>query len=695
MSIQNNRLTYLTDHLLKHNLQRGVLPDSQEFIWQLEQALTKAGRNQNAFHFTPYRRTEVAMSNKLNTDHKIIHEDLSVLYSNLKELNAELNKEHHYFITEKGKLEKQIDILENRLRQHLQNTARLESLPYAYDVFDDTSKVNLTLTENLLVDTENNAVRLVEERKTTQRVYPEGNSQFTFYPEDIKRREANITGTPDAALTNESDSVWQKQIRLESSIPVTGSLVYSFQDTWYLNHLDFNFITVKTFELSVTYSRDGVEWFALANYVDHFTVEKKVALDFPSVPMKYVKLDITKYEADDIVTQEDGFNAHYLFGLESIAFYHKHYPTKGVITSHPLNFHSEPNNYAIEEITLSVDEWVPTGSRIDYEVALASPNPDWQPIDPITRPHPVHPQRLHLLRMSKNGGETLYFTESLSAQQAEAEDLLANGIPLYRLSQLREGKEHFELLPRKIRDGSVRLYIGQNAWEITSFPSDDVQSIPKIDDFQGVFSGTDISYHPILEGRSGDIYRGLKATQSKKYIAKLSLYLTAERTITARPVFTDPYAIYLNGELLQSGDQTSGKDSHFVFRPGWNQITILVNGLKATSENGMSAVLGFQPKNISDTLFARGEPLKEISLFDLQYNTKRHDRTVFSKRLTESGWEILTNFWSAGLKCQLYYDYKADNLPERDALLFRATFHREDSLTIPTPILRSYRLEST
>ena len=151
MSIQTTRVRILTEAILKKNLQRGILPDSQEFIWQLEQALKDAGKNNAAFRFKPYRQTEIIQSSKYNADNQIIREDLLTLYQNLAGLHALLNKHYQYFDTEKQKLEKQIDVLENRLREHIHNANRAGILPYAYDTFQDTKKVNLDACTDVFV----------------------------------------------------------------------------------------------------------------------------------------------------------------------------------------------------------------------------------------------------------------------------------------------------------------------------------------------------------------------------------------------------------------------------------------------------------------------------------------------------------------------------------------------------------------
>lgn len=695
MSIQNTRIRLLTEEILKRNLQQGLLPDSQEFIWQLEQALREAGRNGASFRFRPYRNTEVAQSQKYNQDNQRIQRDLEALYQNLGGLHAALNKHYQYFDTEKNKLEKQMDVLENRLKAHIQNAGRPGILPYAYDTFDDTTKVDLANSQDVFVDTKNNAVHLVEEKRTTRRLYPGGKSAFRLLPEKLDRKEDRLNGSLPDILSDSKDRIWQHQVRLKEDRSLTGVLTLQFDRPQHLNRISSTFLTVKPFRLRVTYSPDGSEWFELPNYIGAFEAQKQVALDFPSVPMLQVRLEMEKAEADEVKVDGDRYDFRYLFGLENLALYNKQYPTKGIFQSRPLDLLNEPEHYAVQTVSLHADEWLPTGTDIQYELALNEAEPEWHPIDPAGRAHPVQPQTLSFLRMTKNGGETLYFPEHFSRHQSEAEDLLVGGIPLYRLTQLQDGKEGFSLPPRHIREGSTRLYVGKDHWELTSFPASDVTGLPELSDYQGVFDGTTVAYLPLHSGRGGDLLRNVTATTQRKYLARLGLHLKEARTVTATPVATEPMSIYLNGERVYTALPGDAKETYFVFRPGWNELVVLVNGQNATSVNGMSVALGFSPQGLTETLYARSTPLSEVSLFDLQYNTKQNDRTVFAKRRVADGWEILTNFWSAGLTFTLHYDYKAEELPAHEQFLLRATFLREAGESVPTPILRSYRLECT
>ena len=63
---------------------------------------------------------------------------------------------------------------------------------------------------------------------------------------------------------------------------------------------------------------------------------------------------------------------------------------------------------------------------------------------------------------------------ALSIRQSEAEDLRKNGIPLYRLSSLRNSKTFLELPKIKMLSGRTKLYVGNlsfNATGVAPIPS--------------------------------------------------------------------------------------------------------------------------------------------------------------------------------------------------------------------------------
>ena len=692
MSIKNKRIEYFTEQILKENLQKGILPDSREFIWQLNQALRAVDGDKKGFHFRPYRNTEVLSSLRINKDNQKIYDDLFILYANIGTIHQLLNKQYTYFSIERDKLEKEIDALENRLRQITQNARRAGLLAYSYDTFDDTRKVNTYDTDNVFVDTQHNAVHLVEEKNTSRRIAPDADITFTFEPKDIEKKEETLGGQLKDILKEENDITWQKQYLLPINTGATGTLTVAFERIHRLNHIDLSVFTVKEMGLSVQYTPDGMNWYHLPYHEQDFDIEKKVALDFPSVDIKGVAFTFSKKEYDENLPEGDGYNFQYLFGIEELAFYQKAYPTQGVLYSKALEMHNVPEHYIADTLTLHTDEFIPTHTDIKYEIGIESDRGiDWQPISPMNRKHPLVQQTINLHRLTRNEKTELFFPEDFSIRQSEADDLLKNGIPLYRLSSIHQDKQRFELPKIQMIEGTTRLYVGRNSFEVMSYPQSGTGAI-RPSDFEGVYDGLKTTYLPIDQARSGAIFSQYTDDQTRRYRVRCGVYVEKGQTITASPISTEQVGIYLNGERLYEGMPEGNQSIHYVFQSGWNELVVFVNGQGNTSVNGMTVQLGFNLSDVGSALYSSSQSLKEISVFDLQYNTKMHDHTVFAKRETETGLEILTNFGQPGLQFDLHYDYK-DSIEEDRPLYLRAHFERENGENVPSPILRQYRIE--
>lgn len=691
MSIQNKRLKYFTNKILKENLQKGILPDSKEFIWQLNQVFRNLPEDKPSFEYRSYRNTEIANSGKLNSDNQKIYDDLLVLYANMTSVHQLLNKEYQQFIVERDKLEKQIDILENQLILFIQNNNRPGLLPYTYDTFDTTDKVDLKATSGIFVDTTNNAAHLVEEKATSRRIFPEAKLSFQILPEGLDKKEETITGVLADILTDNKDQFWQKQVSTKENREIVGVLKAAFSKKHMMNQIDLNVLTIKSFALDIRYTPDGENWYFLPYHEKGFEIEKNVSLTFPSIEIKEIEFVLTKREYDDSIPEAKDYDYQYLFGIEELSFYDKSYPTSGYLQSNVLKLENLPEHYVVDTVQLDVDEWVPTGTDIEYEIALPADTLDWQPISPIKRKHPTQTQRVHFHRLNRNAKQEMFFPEEFSIRQSEAEDLLRNGIPLYRLSSIQNDKRVFELPKIQILEGSTQLYVGKNMFEVVSFPKNQ-ETLPDIEDFQKIQEGKEVEYLPIQAIKSGDVFKNKKDSQKKQYLVRAGLYLEEAQTVSAPIVSTEPLRLFLNGEELFQGTTGFQNTVHYVFRSGWNEIVLLINGQNAPTVNGMTTSLGFDMHQLSERIYSSSESLKEISVFDLQYNTKLHDRTVFAKRETEKGLEILTNFGQPGLSFDIFYDYK-DTYEEEEGILLKATFHRENGDNVPTPIIRSYRLD--
>lgn len=690
MSIQNKRIGYLTHKILKENLQNGLLPDSKEFTWQLNRAMHHLNNDKSSFRFTPYRNTEVLTSQKINTDNNRIYEDLYVLYDNNQHINNLLNREYQYFLIKKKKLEKELDIEENRLRQYVQNSRRGGLLPYAYETFDTTDQVDLENTSRIFVDTNHNYAHIVEEKNQSTRIFPNANLSFVFLPDKLDIKEENIEGKIENILKDTEDTIWQKQILLKENQAVTGILTVNFDRIQYINHIQMSLLTVKPVQCTIQFSPDSESWYSLPYYEDSIEIEKEIALDFPEMGIKALRFVLDKIEYDQSLPEREGYDYQYLFGFEHISFYNKSYPTAGTLYSKEIALQNKPNNYVIDTVQLHTDDWLPTGTDIQYEVALPGATPDWQPIEPVNRKHPKYPQKVYFHNLRRNIKNELFFPEDLSIRQSEAEDLLKNGIPLYKLTHTFGGKNQFHLPPIQMLQGSLRLFVGKDTAEVISYPSNGEPL--NVDDFLQVQEHKKHYYQPLTQIDSGDLFVNKRDDQQRKYLIRLGLYIENPRTISALPAATEDLIIYLNGQQIFSGETSANEQIQYPFRGGWNEIVVLVDGRNANTVNGMTVGLGFNFYNLTESVYSSSKPLEEVDVFDLQNNVKIHDRTVFAKREVENGIEILTNFAQPGLKFDLFYDYKED-FKKESGILLRAHLSRQNGDNVPSPLIRQYRLE--
>lgn len=690
MSVQNKRIQFLTDAILKDNLQRGILPDSQEFIWQLNTALHNLNNDKSSFLFKPYRNTEILESKKINEDNTKIKNDLKVLYSNSSHINDLLNKEYQYFLTKKKRLEKELDKEANRLKEYVENNKRSGLLPYVYDTFDDTDKVDLNKTSKIFVDTNNNTAKIVEEKNTSRRIFPNTKMKFTLKPDSIETKQLDIEGKLENILNDKEDLVWQKQIFTKENIELSGNLELIFDESQLINNIHLSAITVKPFLLSIHFTPDGQNWYTLPYNENVIEVEKEIALDFPEMEIKGIRFIADKTEYDEQSPEEDNYNYQYLFGFENISFYNKSYPTKGVLYSNELDLQNKPENYVVDTVQLYTDDWTPTGTDIEYQVGLPAKEIDWQPIDPVNRRNPQYPQKVYFHNLRRNYKNELYFPDNLSIRQSEAEDLLVNGIPLYKLSYDFKDEQQFYIPPLQLLEGSLKLYVGKNTAEVISFPASSVNM--DVEDFLEVKDNREHYYQELQSIDSGDIFINKTDNEERKYLIRIGLYLDRQRNITATPVSNDEIMIHLNGDRVFEGRTAPGDNVHYTFRSGWNEIVILINGQSAKEVNGISTSLGFNFFDLTKDIYSSSEPLKEVSVFDLQNNVKIHDRTVFAKRSVENGIEILTNFAQKGLTFDFYFDYKED-FKEEKGILLKATMNRQNGDDVPSPLIRKYRLE--
>jgi len=682
MSIQNSRLEQATERILKEELQKGNLPTSKEFAWRLSEYLNEQDLSRPEFVFRSVKNGTLAYASKYNADFQRIYNDLSILYKNMQEVHGALGKHFSKFEIEKDIIEKEIFQIENNLREKILMYAQGGFLTAVFDVFDDFSKIDKAATENLLVDTKNHEVRLAEELSLSERIGAPAKTTFKIIS-NVEKKQTTLNGKIEDIHEPFADKNWQQLIQTKEKTQLTGELVFDFEGQVELNQLVVNFINIKPINVQVLYTPDNINWVPFSYHEQAFDTATGFDITFPSASVRKIKVTIKKEEFDEQVPDVENYDYRYIFGIRKVEMRHLRFPENGVFQSTPLKVEG-PANYAINKVALDVIEVLPTGTDIFYEVALASENPDWRGISPLKRENPAFPQIVDFQNISRSKPTTMQIGTDLSVNQYELPELKTNGISFYKIG---------DVTGRQIIEGSERLFVGRNAWECKYFEGAIEEGhIPSLEDWKNPLNEVKFEYEQIDESRRSMLFKNKKGVGPANYYCRAGvLYNGAQSIITMTPSTTEPIAVYINGEKIYEGIGAGKANAQFL--QGWNEIVVLVYGENKGTVNGMTVDLGLDLLREFENMYISPTPMTKVELFDLRFNTKISDRSRYSVRKTDTSYEVLMNFAETGLLFDFYYDYAIDGSEGSKTILLRARFVREGDQTVPSPVLKKYRLQ--
>lgn len=696
MSIRNRRLQEMTERILKEQLQLGNLPTSKEFIWRLSQAMRELPLDEPEFRFRAFNATEATSSALYNQQIEKAIRDFTLLYGNIVEVHQLLNKHFSSFETERAKLEARIDQLQNELKEKILLYASDGFLASVFDHFDNVEKVDLPLCENIVVDTTHHQVRLAEEANTSKRVVPAHNTSFEMIGQP-KYKITKLTGNIQDVYADELDTVWQITVQKEKNELVQACLESVYGMKTMVNRLELDLLTVESLQLRIEFTPDGTTWFYLPYHEDWKPVAGKIVYDFPALEVKGFRFWLEKGQADQQVQDDDGFVHSYLFGVKHIRLYCKQYPTSGVFYGKSLAIKG-PDNFVVNKVSLDVEEEVPTGTNLRYEVAVPriDGTEEWRAIDPIRRKNPKERQIIDFSNITGGAGTRLFFPEGKSPIQYEAEDLSRNGVYLYRLTSLEAGKEVLAIPNKKVIANTARMYVAKNAWDIQAMPSTRPKSALTIEEWLEIKETRSQRYQKI-DPTTNMVLSKEKRAGKHVFLCKIGvLYEGEEKAHRVLPVCTDPLTIYLNGQKVFEGETSTTQAVNLVFKKGWNEIVALIDGNTAALVNGLSFGLGADLMTLGSYLAGDPVPMKEIPVFDLQYNTKIDERGVFALREVEGGTEVLLNYADPGIEYELFFDYVDDDtLDKAKEIKLRVFFDKENVPLTGSPILKHYRIQLT
>lgn len=680
MSIKNKRLQRATEEILREELEKGNLPTSKEFAWKLSQKMEKSDFSKPEFVYQSVRDGMLMYAERHNASIGQISRDLGILYENVREIHELLGTHFSAFEVEREILEKEIFAVETRLREKVLLYAQSGFLTAVFDVFDSFEKMDESRSENVLLDTKNHEVRLVEELRLSKRV-PVTTTRFDIIG-SYEKKVADIGMPIEVIHDGFDDESWQQVIHTKEDREVTGEVTLSFGEGESINQVVISLMTIKPVGVQVLYTGDGLNWLEVPYHEQEVLVSGRMDLKFPSIGVKEMKIRMRKKEHDEQVPEEEGFEFRYLFGLKEIEVRNLRFPEQGVYQSKPMAIDG-PANYVVNKVSLDVEEVLPTGTDIVYEVALSG-SEDWRGISPIGRKNAAYPLLVDFQRIE--GAEPVSFSMGgeLSVSQSIIGSLETNGISFYSLGKV-SGK--------RIIEGSERLYVGRNSWECKSYEEDKGEDhVPSLDDWAQPSGETLYEYEMMSALKRSTLFENKKGSGRRNYYCRCGvLYDGTEDVLVMTPSSTEPISVFLNGEKVFEGIPESSRVNLKMLQ-GWNELVVLVYGVNHNTVNGMTVDIGIDMIETFRNMYVSPTPMKKVPLFDLRYNTKILDRTKYAVSETETGYEIILNYGVDGLLFDFFFDYALASDIEGKEIVLRATFKREGAEDVPSPTLKKFRL---
>lgn len=682
IGIKKKRFMAAMEQILLEELQKGNLPSSTEFGTRLTRYLETNDLAKPEYSFRSIRNGEIASSYAFNEVITKIQNDLQLLYENTIAIHDELKGKFDWFETEKDKIEYEARQLEGELKDKIALYGKTGYLTSVFDVFDDISKV--ASQDNVVVDVKKHEVTLKHEENTSFIFAPQGSIAFQMpktYESMVKK--IKLTGDASRVLSEYSNDVWQEIWLTKSQMNVAGYLEYVFNDTQKMNRIELDMQTIKPCQVKIEFTGDNLNWFHLPYYEEGLKASGGIiAFDFPTIEVLALRIWMEKSEHDGEIVHPEGYQYQYVFGAKALRLYQLRYPDSGTFISNALTPVTE-GAFSIGKVSLVVEEEKAMGTNIDYYVAIPDEEPIWKPISPTNHESPEHPQLIDFKYVSNAPATSMGLPEGINAEEYEATELATNGIKFYRIGSIIDK----EIIPK-----TERMYAGKKAWLKKQAPSKYKSAhVPELEDWFAPESLA-VTFESMDSGRPSALMYNTKHTQFTQYYFSLGIFCEdKEKRLSATPASTEPIAIYLNGELLFKGLPSASTQVNYKLNNGWNSLVVLVHAQTINTANGSTIDIGFDPTELSNSVYAHPVSMQKVSLFDLQYNVKNNDWSKFAFYEKDGVTYVVVNHAIPGITYDIYFDYV--NMHSEDTILLKAVLRQSGSSNYTTPKLKRYTIQ--
>lgn len=468
MAIYNRQYQKLLASELLRYLLLGKLPNLNDISTRVGNALDK--KSNITFKYVPQEYKSVFNTELYNKNLRRIKFDIDVFHEELLDLFAESSSRLNF-----------ADLYHKINSYELKNLqSKLELLLFTvgdadfyfdgvFDTFSDSSGIDASESTKDIIDLYEQCLSLPFGGSNTRRVDAGSLISSKTVAIDINNPNGgNVTvsrqipGSTFGSIFTDTLAVWGYEVVTDTNGPLDISLGFPLNPD---GNVEAEFFVTR-FEttphsdgkqtLKVTTSNDNVNYIPLIGYEQGLVLEDQklnYAMDFETTLVQYVRLNLSKTEADEEITEGNTTKYRYLFGLKRFAALQTGRLTKGTYVSKPLTFESEDT---IGKVSLFADQRIPAGCSVNYSVAGITDKgqTSFIPITPVGQDSTVGSS--NIVSFNTTNRLTNNFTTTETGNDAPiAYGTAFQGKEFYRIGPVFENKPIFS---------ASKLYRGFKSW---------------------------------------------------------------------------------------------------------------------------------------------------------------------------------------------------------------------------------------
>jgi hypothetical protein len=476
--------------VLENRLKEGTPPDQAEIQTEILKVLPEILGNPS-FQLREQNRRSTFRVDWQNSMFSEAADDLNLLYAENISVLEKLLMHLGLAETNGRRLGQELRGLQDSLDQQLLTASRGTNFYLSiFDRFINLTKIDQTRS-NVGADVTTGMITLAPEASTTRVLLPHLLDRQTAPVALLEPEVAVVQPVPGAPFSNAFQdllSAWQVSVLTENNVPVEIAVTIDLVPPLPVNgqrRPPVEITQIRLHSLSATpytvlplWSKDGVAFSLFSDITVPILADEEVLVinmeptEVTSIQLRLRKEgpDATEEASVDTLVRPPGgppsgpgsrpvpggtglkqFFAT-IFGFTQISFWRMGYKRRGTLVSKVLAPEDSENLQTISKVSLSVDEEIPPGATIRYEVSGFPGTETFVPITPIGRDDSTAPS-------------VVDFTKTQVANRSDNTFTIAGATPATSLGTIR-GTEFFAI--RTVDDASVftsaRLFRGRNAW---------------------------------------------------------------------------------------------------------------------------------------------------------------------------------------------------------------------------------------